>query len=403
MKRIILGMLALVSIGSAEDINTKWATNENCQACHQNISSKWETSRHSNSHFSKNDLFKKSLEYMVTKKPTMILEEVKVACAECHNPRIAKSEMSKEDKVGLLMDIGDTKENFKGVLNTKTMQNGINCIVCHNVDEIHLDKNKGSRGLNSIKFGSQGTMFGPFDDAVSPYHKTEQRAHFVGDNPQLCFVCHYSSKNENGLEVYGTGKEYDMFHEENNVTEEGCKNCHMSPKRKGVASNFAPAGGSPKERMVREHRFASVDNSNILSDYIDVKSHVDTQKFIINVKNNTPHKIPTGYGLREIILTVKFFNNEDKELGKEQQILAVKWKDAAGEETIPHLAKSIARDTRLDGKASKDYAFTIPQGATYAKYTFSYRLISEDMAKKIGVTDNFFLKEYTFSETRVNL
>ncbi len=283
------------------------------------------------------------------------------------------------------------------------MKNCINCIICHNVDQIHLDKKVGSEGLNSITFGPQGTMFGPFNNADSPYHKTVKRDHFIDDNTKLCYACHYSAENHQGLEVYATGKEYDKFSEDSNESIEGCKSCHMSKKKKGFASNYAKVGQKPQERMVREHRFASVDNSNILNEYIDVDTSVKNSKFIINIKNNTPHKIPTGYGLREITLKVVYLDKNNKELEEEQYILGAKWKDENGKTTIPHLAESILKDTRLEGKSSKSYIFSIPKGAVYAKYIFSYRLIGEEMAKEIGVTDPFFLKEYIFAEKRVTL
>ncbi|MDM5272201.1 multiheme c-type cytochrome [Sulfurovum sp. zt1-1] len=393
----VISLLAITSL-QAEEINKKYETNENCNACHMEISKRWATSRHSNSHFSKNDLFKKSLEFMVRKNPTLILDEVKVECAQCHNPRITKKTVEDKDKYLLLMGIEENKKEMDRVLNTKNMQNGINCVVCHNIDEIHLDKSKGSQGMNTVKFGEQGTMFGPFDDAVSPYHKTAQRAHFMTDEPTLCFVCHYSTPNKHGVEVYATGKEYDAT-----GSNEGCKDCHMSEKYEGFASNYSQGGGKPKPRMVREHRFASVDNSNIMINYIDVKSSTKRGKFILTLKNKSPHAIPTGYGLREIILHVDYFDKTDKKVGEDRKVLETRWVDAKGEETIPHLAASKSKDTRLQGKATQDYEFDVPQGADYAKYTFSYRLINEKMAKELGVTDPFFLKEYIFSERRIHL
>lgn len=394
---IVFSLLA-VDMLQAEEISKKYETNENCNACHMEISKRWETSRHSNSHFSKNDLFKKSLEYMVRKNPTLILDEMKVECAKCHNPRITKKTVAEKDKYLLLMGIEENKEEMERVLNTENMKNGINCVVCHNIDEIHLDKSKGSEGMNSVKFGKQGTMFGPFDDAVSPYHKTAQRVHFMSDDPTLCFVCHHSASNSHGVEVYATGKEYDEM-----GSKEGCKECHMSEKFEGFASNYSVAGDKPKPRMVREHRFASVDNSNIMINYIDVKSSTRGGKFTLTLKNKTPHFIPTGYGLREIILHVDYFDRSDKKVGEEKKVLASKWVDDKGEETIPHLAKSKSKDTRLAGNTTEEYTFDVPKGATHAKYTFSYRLISEKMAKEIGVTDPFFLKEYIFSERRIYL
>ena len=403
MRWIVLSLFLLSSLLLAEEMGKKWETNENCEACHMNISSKWETSRHANSHFTKNDLFKKSLQYMVLKNPSLILDEVKVECAQCHNPRISKSTMSKEDKVSVILDHKEKKNEYQKMMNTKNMKNGINCVVCHNINEIHLDKVKGSQGMNSVTFGAQGTMFGPFGDAKSPYHKTAQRDHFKGDNPTLCFACHYSGKNAHGIEVYATGKEYDMFAKDKKGSVEGCKSCHMSAKQKGNASNYAKVGEKPKERMVREHRFASVDNSNIIDDYISVKSKVKSGKFVITLKNESPHMIPTGYGLREIILKVTFLDKKDKVLSTKKYILGTKWKDKRGEMTIPHLAVSKTKDTRQKGKSSSNYAFPIPKDAQYAKYSFSYRLIGEDLAKKIGISDEFFLREYTFLEKRVHL
>lgn len=394
---IVVSVLLICGL-EADEINKKWETNQNCEACHMRISGKWEASRHANSHFSKNDLFKKSLEYIARKNPTLILDEVKVDCAKCHNPRITKKAVEEKDKYLLLMGMEENKKEMEHVLNTENMKNGINCLVCHNVEEIHLDKSKGSEGMNGVKFGPQGTMFGPFSDAVSPYHKTVQKDHFSTNEPTLCFTCHYSTQNRHGVEVYGTGKEYDA-----SGSTEGCKDCHMSKPFKAEASNYTPDGGKPKPRIVREHRFASVDNSNIMIDYIDIRTNTQPGKFILSLKNRTPHMIPTGYGLREIFLKVLFFDKDDKQIKEDQKILAAKWKDASGQETIPHLATSKVEDTRLAGNTTQEYTFDIPQGATYAKYIFSYRLISEEMAKEIGVTDPFFLKEYVFSEQRVHL
>lgn len=401
MKFLIVYICLAASLSASAEINKKWETNKNCEACHTEISKTWETSRHSNSHFSKNDLYKKTLEYMVRKKPALILDEVKVGCAKCHNPRLLKKSMSNEDKILLAMGSDETAKEYGKALNATHVKNGINCIVCHNIDAIHLDKSKGSEGTYSVKFGPQGTMFGPFDDADSPFHKTVQRPFFVNDSPDLCFACHYSAKNSHGLEVYATGKEYDAFSGDGSGKVEGCKNCHMSSKEKGYASNYAPLGEKPKERMVRKHRFTSVDNSNILSRYTEVTATSDETKLTITLKNNAPHKIPTGFGMREIVIEVKFLNPDNKEIAKKSFALGAKWKDKKGELTIPYLATSLASDTRLDGKSSKSYSFDIAKGAKYAKYTIYYKLIDDEMAEKMGISDEFFLRDYIFTESRV--
>lgn len=119
MKWIGVSIMLVVSLFAGEEINKKWESNENCQTCHKEISEKWETSRHSNSHFSKNDLFKKSLMYIVEKNPAKILNEVKTDCATCHNPRLTIGQVSKDDKISLLMEHESTQKEYDTALNTK--------------------------------------------------------------------------------------------------------------------------------------------------------------------------------------------------------------------------------------------------------------------------------------------
>jgi hypothetical protein len=173
-------------------------------------------------------------------------EEIVVECAKCHNPRIEKRKVNDTDKLGLLLDI-DT-ETMEKMINNATMQNGINCIVCHNVDEIHLKKGDPNvRGFDAVTFGPQGTMFGPFEGANSPYHLTQKRDFFVDDPSRLCFVCHYSDSNPHGVEIYGTGKEYEAAQAPDGKKPQ-CIECHMSGKKSGVASNYRGKGGMV-ERM----------------------------------------------------------------------------------------------------------------------------------------------------------
>lgn len=401
MRFIIISIILMASLFAGTD--KKWESNKDCEACHAEISKKWETSRHSKSHFDNNDLFKKTLLYMVKEDSSLILNELKVNCAKCHNPKIKQQSVSESDKFLLLMDLDDTKKQYDKILNSTSMKNGINCTVCHNINKIDLDKSKGSEGLNSITFGPPGTMYGPFDDAVSPYHKTAQREHFIDDNPKLCFACHYSGENYNSVEVYSTGKEYEEFTKDSKKSIAGCKSCHMSKKKVGVASNFSKVGERAKARMVREHRFASVDNSDILKEHVDIKAVVENNKFVITIKNNTPHSLPTGYGLREIILTVQYFNGDNKVIGKGKTTLGAKWSGKKGKYTIPHLSTFKGKDTRLKGRSTKKYKFGIPKGVKSIEYKAHYKLIGDEMAKEIGIEDPFFLKDYLFAQDKISL
>jgi len=168
----------------------------------------------------------------------------------------------------------------------------------------------------------------------------------------------------------------------------------MSEKKDGHASNYSKADIAPKPRSVREHVFASVDNSEILSKYVAIKAQKLDNNLEITLTNSAPHKVPTGDGSREINVKVEFFDANNKSLGKENQLIAAQWKDKNGNLTIPHEAVLKSMDTRIEPKSSKVYLFNIPEGAKSVKYLLGYRLIGKDMAQLIGVEDPFFLREY---------
>jgi hypothetical protein len=157
--------------------------------------------------------------------------------------------------------------------------------------------------------------------------------------------------------------------------------------------------------MVRVHRFASVDNSDIIKKHIDVKGTFDekSDKFIIDIKNKTPHKLPTGYGLREVIVKVSYWDYKNKLMDRYEYVFGAKYVDDKGKETIPHMATKIKYDNRLKPYSQRRLKFPVPNGAVYVEYTISYRLIGEKLAKEIGVSDEFFLKDYIFYKQKVHL
>jgi len=376
----------------------KWATIKNCEACHQSISKHWQTSRHANAHFSKNELYKKSLEYFVAKNPERLIDEMKIKCAKCHNPKISKTNMSDEEKILLSLEDEGVSEAFKKMLNSIEMQQGINCTVCHNVEKIHFDKTKGSQGLEGVTFGREGKMFGPFSDAYSPYHKTAYKEYFSDSSTTLCFTCHYSYQNEHGIEVYSTGKEYDSV-----KSNEGCKDCHMSKKYAGVASDYVPSGTKSKSRMVRKHRFASINNSTILQEYLDINAFKEAHQLLITLNNRSPHTIPTGYGLREITITAVFYDANKKQIQQQHSKLTALWHDKEGKPTLPFMATQKVQDTRLPAKSTQTYRFDIPKGASKAKYILSYRFINQAMSRTLELKDPFFTQAYRLMEGELAL
>ena len=83
--------------------------------------------------------------------------------------------------------------------------------------------------------------------------------------------------------------------------------------------------------------------------------------------------------------------------------LGAKYVDDNGKDTIPHMATKLEYDNRLNPYRQRKLKFPVPNGAVYVEYKFTYRLIDEKLAKEIGVSDEFFLKDYLFYKQKVHL
>jgi len=304
--KIFFVMLFLTFLNYSKGIDKKYQTNADCQACHLKISKDWEKSKHFHSHYTKNELYNNVLEYIVVKDILKIKEEIIVYCAKCHNPRIEKRAVSEIDKIGKLLDI-DEQTLYK-MINTAYMKNGINCIVCHNV--MSIEQNNSRVGFDAVKFGPQGVMYGPFKGAKSPYHLTKQKDFFKKEPNKLCMVCHKSGTNRFGLKVYTTGEEYLEFKNSSDDEVQNCVECHMSGEKNGVASNYRGEGGMVN-RMVRDHIFRGI---GIIKNgkYLTLSKKLLGDEFSVKISNFIPHKFPTGYGLREVELQVKFYDKNKK-------------------------------------------------------------------------------------------
>ena len=398
MRIAAIGMILalLAGWGSAEKIDKRYASNKNCQACHRAISQQWESSRHAHSHFLKNQLYDRTLEYLLRQNPLKAKEEMLAECAKCHNPRIEKRHIAKTDKLQLLLDLD--KEEVEKVFYTETMQNGINCIVCHNVKEVHWDANGTQRGYDAVTFGPQGVMYGPFKGAKSPYHKTEYNPLFVEHPNRLCLACHYGDRNQQGVKVYATGEEYASV----SGNPPSCISCHMSEKKEGVASNYRQSEGTVF-RKVRDHLFASIDNSQIHKRYLKLSGSVVGNKVRITLRNDTPHKVPTGYGLRVLELQVQFIGKEEKLLGEKIRRFEALWADAKGRPTVPHHASSLLKDDRLPPQTEIKEEYELPKGTRFVSYRLIYRQISEEMAGKLKVDDPFFTRSFLLHNGLIEL
>ncbi len=299
---ISLLLLAVISFAAspqaAPELNNKFHDSSNCKSCHLPIVNQWKKSFHAKSHFASNEYLRASMEY-VHRKTRKSVNAVKVQCAVCHNPRIAVTETGIDYEIAAVMEL-DKGSKVNKAVNSDAIAEGINCLVCHNVDSIDETLPDSQRGIHRLKWNPVGTMSGPFDDADSPYHKTQKRE-FFDDPKKLCMVCHANDRSMSGLVFADTQKEY-------KETQKQCADCHMSPKKPGVASTLANDNGKPKQRMVREHLFIGAHATSMWEGALDVTGKKVGSTMLITISNSNPHNVPTGFGAREIVVDVVYMS-----------------------------------------------------------------------------------------------
>lgn len=379
-------------------IHEKYAQSKYCAACHPEQARDWKTTWHSKSHTSQNILYKKTLEYM-SKKLYKDTQKLSVECAKCHNPRISVKKVNKNFLLSKAFGVEnkDTKK-VKKALNTSYLKEGINCIVCHNTDKISHSHDLLKRGFDAVEWGPNHVMVGPFDSERTNYHKSVKRDHFNENVNRLCFVCHYGGENKYKLPVYTTGAEY----EEANSTKK-CADCHMSERRKGIiAPHIKKEGVLTVEREIRSHLFAGVRNSDIAKSAFDMSLKQEDKALTVTLKNKTPHKVPTGYGGRALIVEV-VYHRGDNVVDRLSKVLDVTFADQHGKKTIPYLAKSIKDDLRLKPNEIRTLRFDLLGDSDKAIVTVWYQLVNDDLKNMLEITDPIFSKKYEISQQTIKL
>jgi len=384
--------------GQSSQILQRYSQSKNCAGCHPEQAKDWKTTWHSKSHTTQNSLYKKTLEFM-SKKLYKDSQKLSIECAKCHNPRIS---VKKVNKAFILSKAFGAKnkevEKIDYALNTNYLKEGINCIVCHNIDSIEHTTDLSKRGFDAVKWGKNHIMVGPFDSNRTSFHQSVKREHFTKDVNRLCFVCHYGGENLHKLPVYTTGKEFQKYQDSKK-----CVDCHMSVQKKGIiAPNITKDGESSKVRELRSHLFAGVRNSDIIKNAFDLNVTQNGSYLLVTLHNKTPHKVPTGYGGRLLRVEVNYFKDKEKTETIHRD-LGVKYLDENGEVTIPYLAKSIAKDTRLKAEESRKIPFIIPNTTTDLEVVVWYQLVNDDIKKLLDINDPIFTKTYKISSKNIKI
>ncbi|MEA1918675.1 MAG: multiheme c-type cytochrome [Campylobacterota bacterium] len=393
MKVIIFTLMITLSLFAAQAVKLteQYQDSTKCKSCHHQIIEQWEKSWHAKSHYQNDEYFRKSVDY-VSRKSRKSKNAIKVACAGCHNPRISVTETDVDYEILVAMKL-DKNSEVNEALQSDTLSEGINCVVCHNIDKIHNDRDPSKRGVQRVSWLEQGTMAGPFSDSFSPYHKTEARDHFNDKADTLCMVCHANDRSESGLVFTNMEKEYQK-------NDKQCVDCHMSPRIDGVASTLRIDNGKQVKRKVRKHGFRGAHTEVMWEGALDLDVKKTKDALVVTLKNSNPHNIPSGFGSRELIIDVEY-KSTGEVIKRQSMSLTRHYESKRKKPTIPHLAVKQSADMSVPANGSKSVKFPLNKEADSVNVTVSYRLVNDEIRTLLDLKEPIWSKKMLINKHRM--
>lgn len=382
---LFLFTLSLLHSATVVDPGEMFSTSTNCKSCHLPIVNEWKDSWHAKSHYQNDEYFQKTIDY-VSKKTRKSLNGVKIDCAKCHNPRISVTKTGMNYEIDAVMGL-DKGSKVNEALSDESITEGINCVVCHNIDKVHCDKPVSIRGIDRVEWTEPGVMSGPYDDAKSPYHKVKHRDFMDDKSNKLCLVCHANDRSVQNVVFSNMQQEYDF-------SKDLCVDCHMGKKRLGVASTLKIENGKAKKRMIRTHGFKGAHFDSMIKDSLSIDAKQKGNSIIITLKNKLPHNVPSGFGSREIIVELSYANDK-----KEVISLTTHYKDRRGHATIPHLAKTMSKDMSVPAKGRKILKVKKIPGATSVDISVYYRLVNDEIHSLLELKEVIWSKKMPITST----
>lgn len=396
MRSIWLVVIAFLSLHAAEvvQVGEKYKSSGKCKACHSHIVKQWESSWHAKSHYEIDEYFQKTIDYVARKNNRKSLNTIKIECAVCHNPRISVTSTNADYEAIAALELDKNTAATKA-LESDTISEGINCVVCHNIDQIHDNLPEDKRGMNRVSWMKSGVMSGPYTDAISPYHKTEQRP-FMDSNPnQLCFVCHANDTSEEGHRFT------DMQSEFKSGTKQ-CVDCHMSPRKEGIAATLRDTNGKAHKRLIREHGFVGGHVENMWKGALKISARKSAQGLEVTLNNPQPHALPSGFGSREILVEAEY-KKGSKTVKVESLSLTSHYLSKRGKPTIPHLADKTLEALSVPALGSKTVVLPIEKQADSVVVKVSYRLINDEVRDLLELKNPIWSKKMAIQTLNMKL
>ena len=301
--RNLLLLFFLGCILFANEIPAKFKDPRNCIACHKDQVLQWQTSLHAISHEDKNELYKKAVEFSAIDSHKSF-EEMLVTCGTCHNPRLEIKSVADEFIIAKEF-LGSNAKEVKEVndaISAKHVKTGISCYICHNADSVKQNHSDTKSGYNALNFVTDDTIVGPFEsNDRAGYHKTDKREHFISGN-DLCLACHQGFGSANKFSLYEMRNEF-----QSSKSSDRCVDCHMKFSKNEI---IAPTINKTTAvaRDIKDHQFSGVRNDpELLESAMEIS--LDKREKALVIKNLIPHRLPSGFSGRSIVVDVDYGEN----------------------------------------------------------------------------------------------
>ncbi|MFT5659450.1 MAG: hypothetical protein ACI9TV_000066 [Sulfurimonas sp.] len=395
MKLFFLFLVLNISLfGSASvEVGKMFENSQKCKACHLHIVNQWKESWHAKSHYANDEYFAKTIDY-VKRKTRKSLNGVKVQCATCHNPRISVTSTGIDYEIDAVMGL-DKDSDVNKALSSENISEGINCVVCHNIDKIHTSADESIRGINRVEWTKSGVMSGPYEDSASPYHKVEHREFMDNKPDQLCFVCHANDRSVSGLVFTDMKSEYKK-------NKKSCVDCHMGKRENGLAATIRDTNGQRKQRKVRTHRFEGAHTPYMWKDALELTLTQKKNDLLIEIKNPQPHNIPSGFGSRELVVEV-IFHSKAKDVKTKIFSLTKHYTSKRNKPTIPHLAVKQSKDMSIQADEKKILKVNIESNSDRVDVNLYYVLVNDEVRTLLKLEEKIWSKRNFIAQDTLKL
>jgi len=358
MKKISLLFVPLV-------IFAKFASNENCKACHPTIYYEYQKAMHS-----KATVFKDPM-HMAAWKISPDFKLRKYECGRCHTPADTTLQGALEHNLTMVPDINSTSGGNDAVA----------CAYCHRIKAI---KHGEKQNIN-ITNKEEKLFFGNLKDPKKTvFHKSGRNKNFKNGN--VCIGCHSHYKNDHGVNVCSTN-------DHNELDSANCVSCHM-PK----------VSGSPSNQYERKehayHGFAGIHNDiGMLSKYVDIEILRGIDRFFISINNRSPHAL-TLHPMRVMQLKVSVVRDKNVTKFKDKDFVRVLGAD--NNITTPWDAKEIIKNTSIKGneKRVSTYMFALQPG-DIVNVELGYYLLNPMISKFLKLDHDKELNRFILMKQQV--